>query len=119
MSLLFAFMMVVLGTQAQAQAPANDTAPASPAEEKPATNFASLFSDMTPLDILLLIIVLIVIAIIMAYLVRQKAKSRARLVTVRNSDAVYAQQRLDLQSIPPLPPRQPAQPPALQSIAIE
>lgn len=63
-------------------------------------SLSALFADLTPLDILVLTLVLFVIAALLTYLFRQRQRSRARIRAVRDADRVYAQQRIDLQSIP-------------------
>jgi hypothetical protein len=64
---------------------------------------SALFSDLTTTDIALLVLVCIIIAGILIYLIRQGARSRARLRQVRQQELNYAEAQLDRQSLPHVP----------------
>jgi hypothetical protein len=63
-------------------------------------DWSALFSDMTPTDVFLLVLVLIIILLIVFYLLRKGARSRQRLLQVRDSERTYAQSQIDHQVLP-------------------
>lgn len=95
MTFLVALSLVFLSVTASFAV--NDTTSAS--QQPVDLNLATLFSDMTVTDTILLSTVVFIIGGLLGYLVYQGAKSRMRLSQVNTVHLNVAQMRLDQQSI--------------------